>query len=176
MSTFDASALDTVGDIDNVSAAAATLSLSNTTFSGELPDFSQMQQGGAPGEGEAPPSGGPDGAGGSSFDVDSFTVLGLDPSQDAVGPLSAVTLTDGRTLASDDAGTNVAVLDSAYATTASVAVGDTLAIAGTDFEIVGLVTAASADAATASNVYIPLDVAQSLMTAPSNFITGPLPG
>jgi ABC-type antimicrobial peptide transport system permease subunit len=43
-----------------------------------------------------------------------------------------------------------------------VAVGDTISIAGTDFSVVGQVTAASSDAATASNVYIPLDLAQTL--------------
>jgi len=157
---FDSTALDTVGGIDNVSAAAATLSLSNTTFNGTLPDRSAMTQGEAPTAGEAPT--GADGAGGSSFSVDSFTVLGLDPADDAVGPLSAVSLTDGRSLESTDAGANVAVLDASYATTAELIVGDTISLAGTDFTIVGLVTASSADAATASNVYIPLDVAQTL--------------
>jgi len=163
--SFDSTALDTVSGIDNVTAAAATLSLSNTTFDGALPDFSEsggMPTGGDAAAGGTPPSGGPDGAGGSSFSVDSFTVLGLDPADEAVGPLSAVSLTDGRSLESADAGTNVAVLDASYATTAELVVGDTVAIAGTDFTVVGLVSASSADAATASNVYIPLDVAQSL--------------
>ena len=163
--SFDSTALDTVSGIDNVTAAAATLSLSNTTFDGALPDFSEsggMPTGGDAAAGGTPPSGGPDGAGGSSFSVDSFTVLGLDPANEAVGPLSAVSLTDGRSLESTDVGTNVAVLDASYATTAELAVGDTVAIAGTDFTVVGLVSASSADAATASNVYIPLDVAQSL--------------
>jgi len=164
---FDATALDTVSGIDNVSAAAATLSLSNTTFDGALPERSTTDTGGAPtgddaAAGGTPPSGGPDGAGGSSFSVDSFTVLGLDPADEAVGPLSAVSLTDGRSLESTDVGSNVAVLDASYATTAELVVGDTVAIAGTDFTVVGLVTASSADAATASNVYIPLDVAQTL--------------
>ncbi|QYF73598.1 ABC transporter permease [Cryobacterium sp. PAMC25264] len=163
--SFDSTALDTVSGIDNVTAAAATLSLSNTTFDGALPEFSEsggMSTGGDVAAGGTPPSGGPDGAGGSSFSVDSFTVLGLDPADEAVGPLSAVSLTDGRSLESTDAGTNVAVLDASYATTAELVVGDTVAIAGTDFTVVGLVSASSADAATASNVYIPLDVAQSL--------------
>jgi putative ABC transport system permease protein len=144
------------------------LALSNTTFDGQLPDFSQLRQGqtgGAPGEQAADgsaPTGGADGAGGSSFTVDSFTVLGLDPAASAVGPLSAVTLADGRTLASDDSGTNVAVLDSAYATTAELSVGGTIDIGGTSFAIVGLVESSTGDASTASNVYIPLDVAQTL--------------
>lgn len=164
---FDESALDTIGGIDNVTAAAATLSLSNTSFNGALPERSSTGTGTAPtgddaAAGGGPGAGGPDGAGGSSFNVDSFTVLGLNPVDEAVGPLSAVSLTDGRGLESADVGANVAVLDAAYATTAELVVGDTVAIAGTDFTVVGLVSASSADAATAANVYIPLDVAQSL--------------
>jgi ABC-type lipoprotein release transport system permease subunit len=163
--SFDSAALDTATGIDNVTAAAATLSLSNTTFDGALPERPETgtaPTGGDTTAGGTPPAGGPDGAGGSSFSVDSFTVLGLDPADEAVGPLSAVTLTDGRSLESTDAGTDVAVLDAGYATTAGLVVGDTIAVAGTDFTVVGLVSASSADAATASNVYIPLDVAQAL--------------
>jgi putative ABC transport system permease protein len=158
--TFAQTALKTVSSVDNVSAAAATLSLSNTTFSGALPTRSQT--GTRPKAGSTPPTGGPDGAGGSSFNVDSFTVLGLDPAEEAVGPLSAVSLSGGRTLTTADAGKDVAVLDSSYATTAKLAVGGTVAIGGKNFSIVGLVTSASSDSATAANVYIPLDVAQTL--------------
>jgi ABC-type antimicrobial peptide transport system permease subunit len=158
--TFDASALDTVAGIDDVAAATATLSLSNTSFSGEIPDFSQMQ----PGEGGqmSPPTGGADGAGGSSFDINSFTVEGIDVTGQAVGPLTSATLSEGRSFDEGDVGANVVVVDSAYATTEELAVGDTLVIGDTDFEIIGLVTSGSSAAATASNTYIPLDVAQSL--------------
>ncbi|WP_313539970.1 ABC transporter permease [Leifsonia aquatica] len=157
-STFEASALDTVLAVDSVSAATATLSLTNTSFSGEMPDFSQMQPGGGSGAAE----GGADGAGGSSFEVDSFTVDGIDTDGAAVGPLTAATLTDGRSLDADDAGSNVVVLDSLYATSADLAVGGTLNIGGQDFEVVGIVASTSSDAATAANGYIPLDVAQTL--------------
>ncbi len=164
--TFDASALDTVADLDGVAAASAALSLTNMTFSGELPDFAQRTEGEAPAEGDAttqqPPTGGFDGAGGSAFDVNSFSVLGIDPSAAAVGPLSAVGLADGRGLEASDAGQAVAVLDASYATSAEVAIGDTIDVGGTEFEVVGTVTSTSADAATASNVYIPLDLAQEL--------------
>lgn len=163
-STFDASTLDTVLDVEGVSAATATLSLNNTTFTGELPDMSQQTDGATQGDGAqgTPPMGGPDGAGGSAFGVDSFTVEGVDVAGAAVGPLTAVTLTDGRTFTADDAGTFVAIVDSVYATTAELAVGDTLDIGGTEFEVIGIVGSTSADAATASNTYIPLDTAQTL--------------
>jgi ABC-type antimicrobial peptide transport system permease subunit len=164
--TFDASALDTVADLDGVAAASAALALTNMTFDGELPQFAQRTEGEPPAEGDAtqqePPSGGFDGSGGSAFDVDSFSVLGIDPAGAAVGPLSAVELADGRGLEASDAGQAVAVLDANYATSAELAVGDTIDVGGTEFEVVGTVTSTSSDAATASNVYIPLDLAQSI--------------
>ena len=94
--------------------------------------------------------------------MNSFSVLGIDPAGAAVGPLSAVELSEGRGLEASDAGQAVAVLDASYATSAELAVGDTIDVGGTDFEVVGTVTSTSADAATASNVYIPLDLAQSI--------------
>ena len=157
--TLDASTLSTVEGLDGVSAASGALSLTNTTFSGEMPDMSQTGQ---RGEGGAPPAGGPDGAGGSAFDIQSFTVLGIDPSAVSVGPLSAVTLQDGRALDAQDVGQNVAIVDSVYATTNELAVGDTIDVGGTAMEVVGIVASTSNEADTAANVYLPLDVAQTL--------------
>jgi ABC-type antimicrobial peptide transport system permease subunit len=56
----------------------------------------------------------------------------------------------------------VAVIDASYATTAELAVGDTMEIAGEEFEVVGVVASTSDEADTAANAYIPLDVAQDL--------------
>lgn len=161
--TLEASTLDTIADIDAVAAAAGALSLTNTTFSGELPDAGALpDDGAAPGDGTTdagPPSGG---FSGGNFDVNAFSVLGIDPVVTAVGPLSAVRLSDGRALDSDDTGQNVAVLDATYASSAELAVGDTIDVGGTGMQIVGIVTSTSSEADTAANVYIPLDVAQSI--------------
>ena len=156
--TLDASTVESVASLDGVAAASGALSLTNITFSGEMPDRSQMQQGG-PGESGEPPAGG---AGGSAFDLDSFTVLGIDPDDTAVGPLSAVEVSEGRALAAGDAGELVAVVDASYATTNEISVGDTIDVGGSEVEVVGLIASTSSDADTAANVYIPLDVAQSL--------------
>ncbi|MCU1476144.1 MAG: FtsX-like permease family protein [Subtercola sp.] len=163
---FADSQLATVQGVNGVAAATGTLSLDNTTFSGQIPGqgtgttgASGARQGGAA-------AGGADGAGGSAFNLDRFTVLGIDPSGDSVGPLSAVALDTGRLLTAADAGTDNAVLDSAYATSASLATGGTISIAGTTFTIVGTVDSTSTDSATASNVYVPLDVAQTLSSNP----------
>lgn len=164
--TLDAAALDTVAGVEGVAAASGALSLTNTTFSGELPQRpTEGDTGQAPPQGEQTQQGGGGGFGGGAFDVDSFTVLGIDPAATAVGPLSAVTLSDGRGLDADDAGQNVAVLDATYAASAEVAVGDTIDVGGTEIEVVGIVASTSSEADTAANVYIPLDVAQTVSGA-----------
>lgn len=160
--SFAADALATVTGLDHVTSATATLSLENTSFSGELP------QAGTGGEPTAPPtdpaaSGEGRGFGGGSFDVSSFTVTGVDPASDAVGPLTTVEVADGRGLEAADADASVAVLDAQYAEQNDLAVGDTLAVAGTDLEVVGTVTSTTGDdVATASDVYVPLALAQTL--------------
>ncbi|GAA1732466.1 ABC transporter permease [Isoptericola hypogeus] len=180
--SFDAEALSTVEGVDHVTGAAATLTLENTSFSGEMPDFDAMReqqgaggaqddmQGGADGT-QQPPTGGADGAGGSAFEVDSLTVTGVDPAADAVGPLTTVEVADGRSLEAADAGTSddgsdaakVAVLDATYAEQEELAVGDTVTVGGTDLEVVGTVTSTTGEGvATASDVYVPLTLAQTL--------------
>ncbi|WP_243073582.1 ABC transporter permease [Microbacterium sp. SS28] len=162
--TLDASTVDTVAGVDGVAAASGALSLTNTTFDGELPqrptDDGTAQQQQPPQGGDQ--QGGQGGFGGGSFDVDAFTVLGIDASNAEVGPLSAVSVVDGRALDADDAGEFVAVLDETYATSSDLAVGDTIDVGGTDMEVVGIIASTTSAADTASNVYIPLDVAQDL--------------
>ncbi len=162
--TLDAGVVDTVSSVAGVAAASGALSLTNLTFSGELPQ--RPAEGSESGTtGQAPPDGGGGGFGGGSFGVDSFSVLGIDPSDTGVGPLSAVTVGEGRALSADDAGENVAVLDAAYASTAEVTVGDAIDVGGENFEVVGIVESRSSEADTAADVYLPLDVAQALSGA-----------
>ncbi|MEO8906546.1 MAG: ABC transporter permease [Microbacteriaceae bacterium] len=167
--TLAATDLTTVKAVSGVAAAASVLTLNNTTFNGTLPNFQQDRargttggSGAAAGGSTPAPTGGADGAGGSSFNVSSFSVIGINPAADAVGPLSAATLSSGRALTKADDGKDVAVLDSSYAKTAKLAVGDTVTVGGTSFTVVGLVTATGSDAQTAANAYIPLGVAQTL--------------
>lgn len=165
--TLEASVLDDVASADGVAAASATLSLTNSTFTGEMPTGGPGGQGeqgaeqGATGEGQ-PPQGGPNGDGGSSFDVDSFSVLGIDPASASIGPLASAEVSDGRDLDSDDSEALVALVDGSYATTNEIAVGDTIDVAGSDVEVVGIVASTSDAADTAADVYLPLATAQSL--------------
>ncbi|MFF0910739.1 ABC transporter permease [Microbacterium enclense] len=159
--TLDAATVATVTGLDGVSGATGALALTNTTFSGEIPDRSADAgtDGTETGGMGQPPAGGPGGDGGSAFGVDSFSVLGVDPAA-SIGPLSSVTVSEGRALAASDAGADVAVVDATYAASAGLTVGGTVDVGGTAMEIVGIVSSASADADTAANVYLPLDVAQ----------------
>ena len=102
------------------------------------------------------------GFGGGSFELDQTSVLGVEPDAATVGPLSSVSLSEGRALEAADAGASVAVVDAAYATTNDLAVGGTVELGGEEFEIVGIVASASDAADTAADVFIPLDVAQEL--------------
>lgn len=159
--TLDASTVSAVAKLDGVAKATGALSLTNTTFTGEMPDRSQSQsQGGGM---AGPPEGGADGSGGgSSFGIESFTVLGIDPSATGVGPLSATKVSSGRALAASDAGKQVAVVDSRYAKTASIAVGDSVEVGGSKVQVVGIVTSTGDDAETAANVFLPIDTARTL--------------
>ncbi|SEB40301.1 FtsX-like permease family protein [Paramicrobacterium humi] len=164
---FDASALDTIAATAGVKDAAGVLSLTNTNFSGEVPDRSQAAA--PPSAGQAPQDAGP--GGGGSFDVDATAVLGVTPGAASVGPLSDVETADGRMLRADDAGADVVILDAAYATASELAVGDTLTLGGTEFTVVGTVASTTDAASTAADAYIPLDVAQSLAGAEGTLST-----
>ena len=113
------------------------------------------------------PSGGADGRGGSAFTITEFSVLGINASTAEVGPMSSVKLSSGRLLAASDEGKYNVVVDSTYATTEKLALNGTVTIAGKKFTIVGLVGPASGAAETASNTYIPIDVARTLANVES---------
>lgn len=164
VATFPASTVARVGTTQGVKAATGVLSLNNLTFSGQTP--SQQSGSGFAGRtgsgGTGRPTGGSDGNGGSSFGVNAITVLGYDVKAPAIGPLTAATLTKGRALTAADAGKRVAVLDSDYATSAKKTVGTTVTLGGKTFDVVGIVKSTATSGASASNVYVPLDTAQTL--------------
>lgn len=91
---------------------------------------------------------------------ESYTAAGIDPDHSTTGLVTSEQLTDGAWL-SKDATTDVLV-NVAHATKKSLQVGSTLAINGTDYKVVGLVsptlTGSTAD------VYFPLATLQKLAT------------
>ena len=182
--TFDDATIEKIKAADGVGAVATALKLTNRTFEGQLPDFAQGgDRGFAPGgqtqggqtpsmnQGTVDPnsptttisfSGGSDGRGGAAFSVNEFSVMGITSGKAEVGPVASVELSKGRLLSAADNGKKVAVIDSAYATTESLKVGGTITVADKEFSIVGIVAPAAGATETASNVYIPIDVARDL--------------
>jgi len=80
-----------------------------------------------------------------------------------LGPLSAGTITSGRSLRSSDATSNVAVVDSGYAHSHKLKIGSTVHIVKHSFKVVGIVT--QPQSGTPPDIYIPLARAQAIGTA-----------
>lgn len=166
--TLTADEVAAVAGVDGVTTSVATLKLESVTFNGELPTFVQGQQpsqGEQPGqatEGDSAPTGGTDGKGGAAFDVTRFSVEGVAFDSFELGPLAAVAVDSGRMFVAEDAGKFYAVLDAGYAASEELAVGDTIEMGSEEFTIIGVVSSTATSATTPSNVYIPLDVAQTV--------------
>lgn len=156
-STLPEDTVATVAEIEGVAAATGVLSLTNTSFSGELPSAGSAPepQGGGREQGGQQPGGG-------AFGIESVTVLGVPTGGSDLGPLSATTLTDGAGFSTDEAAPLEAILDSAYATTAELAVGDTVSIGNGELSVVGIVTSDLESASSAANVYLPIETARTL--------------
>jgi putative ABC transport system permease protein len=165
LTALKSTTVTTVAGMKNVAAAAGGLTLTDRTISGKVPAVNGNDSGGGGGfgGGGSGGGGGPTSFGGN-FNINSFTVAGVDIANGELGPLSSGKITTGRTLASSDALANVALLDSAYATQQKLKVGSTISVgnssnAGTNFKVVGIV---NNGAATPADVFIPLGRAQTL--------------
>ena len=161
LGSLDDSAVTMISRLKGVAAASGALTADsvNTTF--KIPKFSSGSGGSAPG---GAPSGGTGGfSGPGSFNTgNTVSVDGVDLASSAqvLGPLSNGTLKSGRTLKSSDASSDVAVIDSSYAKSASLKVGSDVTMASTKFAVVGIVSVSASDSS--ADVYIPLARAQAL--------------
>jgi ABC-type antimicrobial peptide transport system permease subunit len=163
LASIASSSVSTVSDLHDVAATSGGLTLTDRTISGTVPAINTSG-----GSGGSSGSSGGSGGGGSfraSFTTSSFTVDGVDIGSGELGTLSSGKLSAGRTFTAADNSSDVALLDSSYATQNKLSVGSTVAIGNskgttTNFKVVGLVTEPAAD--DSSDVYIPLAVAQSL--------------
>jgi ABC-type lipoprotein release transport system permease subunit len=167
LAAIKSSAVTSVAKLTNVAAAAGGLTLSDRTVTGKVPAFNINNTPGGSG-GTASGSGGSGGGPGSfgaNFKINSFNVSGVDIANGELGPLSTGKISSGRTFTSADSATDVALIDSAYATQQKLKVGGTIGIGDSknvshSFKIVGIVTEPAG--ANPADVYIPLGVAQSL--------------
>jgi len=161
LGSIASTSVTTVSKLKGVAAAAGGLTLTDTKITGKIPaiNSSGSGTGGFGGSGSGAGGGGGGGFAGS-FTPSSFTVDGVDIGTGELGPLSSGKLASGRTFTSADASSNVAVLDSNYATQNKLKVGSTITIAKTSFKVIGIVTTPSAQSST--DTYIPLARAQAL--------------
>ncbi len=159
MGSIKSSSVTTVSGLKDVSGAAGALVLNDVKLSGTL-----SAGGGQPGA-----QGGSGGSGSGSINSSSFTVTGVDPAGDSLGPLASGTITSGHNITTAQSDSNVAVVDSDHAQAQNLKVGSTITVAGKTFTVIGIVQAAQGE--TAADVYIPLARAQALANMPSEVNT-----
>jgi putative ABC transport system permease protein len=163
LGTLDGSAVITISKLKGVAAASGALTADSVDTTFKIPNFNSGGAGGAPGGGGG---GGGGFSGPGSFNSgNTVSVNGVDLSSnaEALGPLSNGTLSSGRTLKSSDANSDVAVVDSSYAKSASLKVGSDVTLASTKFTVVGIVTESASGSS--ADVYIPLARAQALSSS-----------
>lgn len=131
--------------LSGVGAAAGGLSLNDTKVSGTFP-----AGGFTPGSGSG---------GASPISVSSFSVLGIAPSNDAVGPLTADEVASGRFFVPADDKRPVAVVAGTYARQQGLKLGSTVDVAGTSTKVVGIASLPGGDP---TDVFLPLGEAQKL--------------
>jgi putative ABC transport system permease protein len=163
--TMKDSVVTTISKLNGVAGAAGSVTASDVDTTFTIPDFTPGSSGsGFPGRGSGGSGSGSFRGPGGFNTGNAVTVDGVDlsSSAQALGPLSNGTLSSGRTFKASDANSNVAVVDSSYAKSASLKVGSDVSLASTSFTVVGIVTDPAGD--TSTDVYIPLARAQALST------------
>ena len=169
LGTLDDSVITTISKLNGVAGVGGALTASDVDTTFKIPDFSSGGAGGGGAGGGGGGGGGRGGGGGGGFrgpggfnagNAVSVDGIDLSSSAQALGPLSNGTLTSGRTLKSSDASSDVAVVDSSYAKSASLKAGSTVTLASTKFTVVGIVTEPASDSS--ADVYVPLARAQAL--------------
>jgi ABC-type lipoprotein release transport system permease subunit len=159
MGTIKSSSVTTVSGLKDVSGAAGALVLNDVKLSGTV-----SAGGGQPGG-----PGGSAGSGGGSINSNSFTVTGVDPAHDSLGPLSSGMITSGHNVTTAESDSNVAVVGSNYAQAQNLKVGSNITVAGKTFSVIGIVQPAQGESS--ADVYIPLARAQALANMPSEVNT-----
>ncbi|MFJ3225847.1 ABC transporter permease [Streptomyces sp. NPDC086783] len=159
--TLSAKTVGKVAAQDGVADAVGGLSLQVVKVSGQFKrgEFKQDQNGDVVRGAEPAPQGRVEG-GGAEFDVNSYSVYGTDVTEPALGPLTSSKITSGRTFRTSETDAKVVVADASYAKEKKLALGDTVTVKGVKYELIGIATPDSGDAA--ANLYLPLRQAQKL--------------
>ncbi|MFI6461746.1 ABC transporter permease [Streptomyces sp. NPDC050538] len=161
-----------VGSQKGVSAAVGALTLNVTKVDGSFTQgkakssttsgsTSGSQQGGPGGGTGTSGSGQPQvQGGGANFNVNSYSVAGIDVTNQTLGPLSTSKITTGKTFTTAQTNAKVAVVSKSYAKSKKYKVGSTFSISGTKFTVIGIATPNSSESTI--DVYLPLKQAQTL--------------
>ncbi|MGW1618464.1 ABC transporter permease [Streptomyces sp. NPDC002172] len=125
---------------------------------------------GQPGAGSSSSGGAPQvQGGGANFDVNSYSVAGVDVAHQGLGPLSTMKVTSGKTFTTAQTSAKVALVSKSYAKEKKYKVGSTFKISGTKFTVIGIATPDSSESDT--DVFVPLKVAQTLGDAKNQVTT-----
>ncbi|MFF4300399.1 ABC transporter permease [Streptomyces sp. NPDC001601] len=125
---------------------------------------------GGPGGGSSSSGGAPQvQGGGANFNVNSYSVVGVDVAHQGLGPLSTMKVTSGKTFTTAQTGSKVAVVSKSYAKEKKYKVGSTFKISGTKFTVIGIATPDSSESDT--DVFVPLKAAQTLGDAKNQVTT-----
>ncbi|MEU6355804.1 ABC transporter permease [Streptomyces sp. NPDC047072] len=163
-----------------VATAVGALTLNVTKVDGSFTQGkAQSQSSGSSSQGQGGPGGGSGSGnstaapqvqgGGANFDVNSYSVAGVDVGDQTLGPLAGSKITTGKTFTAAQSNAKVAVVSKSYAKENSLKVGKTLTISGTKYTIIGIATPDSSDSTT--DVYLPLKQAQTLADAKNQVTT-----
>lgn len=139
---LDASSATAAARLPGVAAAAAGLTLQDTTVT--VP--SKREVGALAGRPLPLPT--------------TFTVTGVDLAHPGLGPFGSGQLSAGRTFTAADATADVAIVDASYATANKLSVGSSVTLGGRRCTVIGIVRQAQGGGA--ANVYIPLARAQAM--------------
>ncbi|WOX09276.1 ABC transporter permease [Streptomyces sp. N50] len=162
-----------VGSQKGVSAAVGALTLNVTKVDGSFTQGkakSSTTSGSSSGSQQGGPGGGTGGGtstgqpqvqgGGANFNVNSYSVAGIDVTNQTLGPLSTSKITTGKTFTTAQTNAKVAVVSKSYAKSKKYKVGSTFSISGTKFTVIGIATPNSSESTI--DVYVPLKQAQTL--------------
>ncbi|MFG2792099.1 ABC transporter permease [Streptomyces sp. NPDC048419] len=151
-----------------VSAAVGAIALNVTKVDGSFTQgkaktstSGSSQQGGPGGSGSGGGSGQPQvQGGGASFNVNSYSVAGVDVTDQGLGPLATSKITSGRTFTTAQTDAKVAVVGKSYAKSKKYKVGSTFKVSGTKYTVIGIAAPDSSESTT--DVFLPLKQAQAL--------------
>ena len=150
--------VSSIKSLSGVSSAVGGLTLSSMHVSGHFAKVSGSSASKSAGAQPSTSSSGSATPSQSPIKISSFSIAGVDVSDQTIGPLSSTTLTSGRTFTQSETSAKIVVLDAAYAKQNSIALGDTMKIAGVSFKVIGITKSASSSV----DVYMPLVQAQTI--------------